>query len=77
MLEKGIFIEKKLYVTVGVIQVLAIFDHGEAMTCGRSPHHPRKARMTWSQSDHHDVWAEPTSKIKFTNIFDVGSAHAS
>jgi hypothetical protein len=23
------------------------------MTCGQSPHHPRFARMTWSQSDHH------------------------
>jgi hypothetical protein len=51
-------------------------DHvgGANMTCGRSPHHPRKARMTCSLCDHHprfvwvtselhpdDVWAKPTS----------------
>jgi hypothetical protein len=48
-------------------QSAEFFDHGKAMTCGRSPHHgfamtselrsdhPHFARMTWSLRDHHVV----------------------
>jgi hypothetical protein len=39
-------------------------DHGFAMTCGRSPHHPRFARMTWSLCDHHGGFATMTSELR-------------